>query len=42
MMKGVHYHVQEEENELLPTAQQQLGTKNDRLGTQMQQRKQEL
>jgi len=42
MMKGVQHHVQEEETELLPQAQQRLGTESERLGTQMQQRKQEL
>ena len=42
MMKGVQHHVQEEETEMLPQAQQRLGTESERLGTQMQQRKQEL
>jgi len=42
MMQGVQHHVQEEEQELLPKAQQQLGAEIERLGTQMQQRKQEL
>jgi len=42
MMTGVQHHVQEEETELLPQAQQRLGTESERLGTQMQQRKQEL
>jgi hemerythrin superfamily protein len=42
MMKGVQHHVQEEETELLPQAQRRLGTESERLGTQMQQRKQEL
>jgi len=42
MMRGVHHHVQEEESELLPTAQQQLGGELERLGNQMQQRKQEV
>ena len=42
MMTGVQHHVKEEETELLPQAQQQLGTESERLGTQMQQRKQEL
>jgi len=42
MMKEVQHHVKEEENEMLPKAQQQLGTEMDRLGMQMQQRKQEL
>jgi hemerythrin superfamily protein len=42
MMRGVQQHVQEEETEMLPQAQQQLGAEIDRLGMQMQQRKQEL
>lgn len=42
MMSGVQHHVQEEEGELLPKAQHQLGGELERLGTQMQQRKQEL
>ena len=42
MMQGVQHHVKEEESELLPQAQQRLGAESERLGTQMQQRKQEL
>ncbi len=42
MMKGVQHHVKEEETEMLPKAQQQLGAESDRLGTLMQQHKQEL
>src|SRR4029453_14488802 len=42
MMRGVQHHVKEEESELLPKAQQQLAGDLERLGTQMQQRKQEL
>ena len=42
MMTGVQHHVQEEEAEMLPQAQQRLGVESERLGTQMQQRKQEL
>ena len=42
MMKGVQHHVQEEETEMLPQAQQRLGVESERLGTQMQQRNQEL
>ena len=42
MMKGVQHHVQEEETEMLPQAQLRLGAESERLGMQMQQRKQEL
>ena len=42
MMTGVQHHVQEEEAEMLPQAQQRLGVESERLGTQMQQRKQDL
>ena len=42
LMTGVQHHVKEEESEMLPKAQQQLGAESDRLGTQMQQRKQDL
>jgi len=42
MMRGVQHHVQEEEREMLPKAQQQLGAESDRLGALMQQQKQEL
>jgi len=42
MMQGVQHHVKEEETEMLPQAQQQLGAEVDRLGTQMQERKPEL
>jgi hemerythrin-like domain-containing protein len=42
MMQGVQHHVQEEEREMLPKAQQQLGAESDRLGALMQQQKQEL
>jgi len=41
-MSGVQHHVKEEESEMLPQAQQYLGAESDRLGMQMQQRKQEL
>jgi allophanate hydrolase subunit 2 len=40
MMQGVQHHVQEEEREMLPKAQYQLGTESDRLGALVQ--KQEL
>ena len=42
MMQGVQHHVKEEETEMLPKAQQQLGAESDRLGALMQQQKQEL
>ena len=42
MMQGVQHHVHEEEREMLPKAQQQLGAESDRLGALMQQQKQEL
>jgi hemerythrin superfamily protein len=42
MMEGVQHHVKEEESKMLPEAQQRLDTESDRLGTQMQQRKQGL
>ena len=42
MMQGVQHHVQEEEHEMLPKAQQQLGAESDHLGALMQQQKQEL
>lgn len=42
MMQGVQHHVKEEESEMLPKAQQQLGAESDRLGMLMQQQKQEL
>lgn len=42
LMKGVQHHVKEEETEMLPKAQHQLGAESDRLGAQMEQQKQEL
>jgi hemerythrin superfamily protein len=42
MMKDVQHHVKEEETEMLPQAEQQLGAEIERLGAQMQQQKQEL
>jgi prefoldin subunit 5 len=42
MIKGVQHHVKEEETEMLPKAQHQLGVEIERLGAQMQQYKQEL
>jgi len=42
MMQGVQHHVKEEENEMLPAAEQRLGGELDRLGAEMQQKKQQL
>lgn len=42
LMTGVQHHVKEEESEMLPKAEQALGGELDRLGQQMQQRKQQL
>jgi hypothetical protein len=41
-MCGVQHHVREEEEEMLPRAERQLGNSLEQLGMQMQQRKQEL
>jgi hemerythrin superfamily protein len=42
LMAGVQHHVQEEEEEMLPHAEQEFGPDLDGLGFWMQQRKQEL
>ena len=42
LMRGVQHHVREEEDEMLPRAEQQLGTSLEQLGLQMQKRKQAL
>ena len=42
LMRGVQHHVREEEEGMLPRAEQQLATSLQQLGMQMQQRKQEL
>jgi len=42
LMTGVQHHVKEEESEMLPRAQQQLGAESERLGALMQERKQAL
>jgi uncharacterized membrane protein len=42
LMRDVQHHVREEEEEMLPRAEQQLGTSLEQLGLQMQQRQQEL
>jgi len=41
LMQSVAHHVQEEERQLLPQAEQRLGVELERVGMQMQQRKQE-
>lgn len=42
LMKGVQHHVAEEENEMLPQAEQNVGSELNRLGQEMQQKKQHL
>jgi len=42
MMQGVHHHVKEEESEMFPKAEQHLSSELDRLGQEMQQKKQQL
>jgi uncharacterized membrane protein len=42
LMRDVQHHVREEEEEMLPRAEQELGNSLEQLGIQMQQRKQEL
>lgn len=42
LMNAVQHHVREEESQMLPQAQQQLGNQLDQLGMQMQQQKQQL
>ena len=42
LMRNVEHHVQEEESEMLPNAQQKLGEEGDRLGDEMAQRKEQL
>lgn len=42
MMQGVKHHVQEEESKMLPEAEQNLSGELDRLGGEMQQKKQQL
>jgi hemerythrin-like domain-containing protein len=41
LMQSVTHHVQEEERQMLPQAEQRLGEELERVGAQMQQRKQE-
>ena len=42
LMRGVQHHVREEEDEMLPQAEQHMGSALEQLGMQMQQRKQAL
>ena len=42
LQQDVEHHVQEEETEMLPKAQQELSDQMDRLGQEMAQRKQQL
>jgi uncharacterized membrane protein len=42
LMRGVQHHVREEEAEMLPQAEQRLGSELEQLGMQMQQRKHTL
>jgi len=42
LMKGVQHHVKEEESEMLPQAEQHLRSELDRIGQEMQQKKQQL
>jgi hemerythrin-like domain-containing protein len=42
LMENVEHHIEEEEGEMFPEAEEMLGEKLESLGTQMQERKQEL
>jgi hemerythrin-like domain-containing protein len=42
LMDNVEHHIEEEEGEIFPEAKEVLGDKLERLGTQMQERKQQL
>ena len=42
LMQNVEHHVEEEEGEMFPEAEEVLGERLERLGTQMQERKQQL
>jgi hemerythrin-like domain-containing protein len=42
LMENVEHHIEEEEGEMFPEAEEVLGEKLESLGTQMQERKQEL
>jgi hemerythrin-like domain-containing protein len=41
-MENVEHHIEEEEGEMFPEAEEVLGDRLERLGTQMQERKQQL
>jgi hemerythrin-like domain-containing protein len=41
-MENVEHHIEEEEGELLPEAEEVLGERLDRLSRQMQERKEQL
>jgi hemerythrin-like domain-containing protein len=42
LMENVEHHIEEEEEEMFPEAEEVLGERLERLGTQMQERKQHL
>jgi hemerythrin-like domain-containing protein len=42
LMENVEHHIEEEEEEMFPEAEEVLGERLERLGTQMQERKQQL
>jgi hemerythrin-like domain-containing protein len=42
LMENVEHHIEQEEGEMLPEAEEVLGERLERLGTQMQERKQQL
>jgi hemerythrin-like domain-containing protein len=42
LMENVEHHIEEEEGEMFPEAEEVLGERLERLGTQMQERKQQL
>jgi hemerythrin-like domain-containing protein len=42
LMENVEHHIEEEEGEMFPEAEEVLGDRLERLGTQMQERKQQL
>jgi hemerythrin superfamily protein len=42
LMDNVEHHIEEEEGEMFPEAEEVLGDRLERLGTQMQERKQQL
>jgi hemerythrin-like domain-containing protein len=42
LMENVEHHIEEEEGEMFPEAEEALGERREGLGTQMQERKQQL